>query len=114
MALHVSSGPSNTVCTAEATGVSQSGGSSNVQPGVNLTQRMVQDLGIHLDGRMPSGAPDRADKDDTPLRQHSFWSTYLWDKISSLYLGRAPMLQISPSSPSLHLGKWLTDFAEPR
>ncbi|OCF42834.1 hypothetical protein I317_03311 [Kwoniella heveanensis CBS 569] len=60
---------------------------------------MVQDLGIHLDGR--EGADrEHFTAEELANRRHSFWSAYLWDKMVSLYLGRRPALQLSRYSPS--------------
>ncbi|WVQ96926.1 hypothetical protein IAU59_004034 [Kwoniella sp. CBS 9459] len=60
---------------------------------------MVQDLGIHLDGREGSDR-EHFTSEELANRRHSFWSAYLWDKMVCLYLGRRPALQLSRHSPS--------------
>jgi hypothetical protein len=69
---------------------------------------MVQDLGIHLDGR-DSEDRSKFDADELNNRQYSFWSAFTWDKMISMYCGRVPMLQLSKYSPSQNFGK-LTAF----
>ncbi|KAL1411840.1 hypothetical protein Q8F55_002809 [Vanrija albida] len=67
---------------------------------LGIAVRMVQDLGIHQDGRQLNGTCQfRFSPDELRSRQHIFWSAYLWDKMVSLYLGRAPMLQVTKNSP---------------
>ncbi|WVF71034.1 hypothetical protein IAT40_005831 [Kwoniella sp. CBS 6097] len=60
---------------------------------------MIQDLGIHLDGREDIDR-NQFTPEELANRRHSFWSAYLWDKMVSLYLGRRPALQLSRCSPS--------------
>lgn len=70
----------------------------------NHLTRMVQDLGIHLDGR-ESEDQSKFDADELNNRQYSFWSAFTWDKMISMYCGRVPMLQLSKYSPSQNFGK---------
>lgn len=69
--------------------------------------RMLIDMGLHLDstGSAISDLPE----EDTEVQRRLFWSCYLWDKLISLYFGRAPILQSTIHSPP---PLFLDDFAE--
>jgi hypothetical protein len=69
--------------------------------------RMLTDMGLHLDST-PSVRSDLPEE-DTEVQRRLFWSCYLWDKLISLYFGRAPTLQSTIHSPPPVL---LDDFAE--
>ena len=60
--------------------------------------RLVDDLGISIDSRKYSGSAQLTDE-DIEIRNRLFWSCYFWDKIISLYFGRAPIMQHSIVSP---------------
>ncbi|KAH8805180.1 fungal-specific transcription factor domain-containing protein [Xylogone sp. PMI_703] len=59
--------------------------------------RMLQDLNIHLDGTNPE--IEKFTEIDLEVRRRLWWSSYLWDKMISVYFGRAPVLQQTPSAP---------------
>ncbi|ORY24485.1 fungal-specific transcription factor domain-domain-containing protein [Naematelia encephala] len=65
---------------------------------LGIAIRMVEDLGIHLDGRPTRNTPSFP-ADAMESRRHVFWSVYLWDKMTSMYFGKRPMLQLGPHSP---------------
>ncbi|KAJ5756412.1 Transcription factor [Penicillium manginii] len=60
--------------------------------------RLLDDLGISIDSRKYPGAVKLSDE-DIEIRNRLFWSCYFWDKIVSLYFGRAPTMQHSRVSP---------------
>ncbi|KAF7713708.1 Nitrogen assimilation transcription factor [Penicillium ucsense] len=60
--------------------------------------RMLEDLGISIDSRKYLGAAQLSDE-DIEIRNRLFWSCYFWDKVISLYFGRAPAMQHSQVSP---------------
>jgi hypothetical protein len=60
--------------------------------------RLIEDMGITIDGQRYAGSVHLSDE-DKEVRRRLFWSCYFWDKIISLYLGRSPTLQHSPVSP---------------
>ena len=60
--------------------------------------RLLDDLGISIDSRKYSGTAQLTDE-DIEIRNRLFWSCYFWDKIISLYFGRAPIMQHSIVSP---------------
>ncbi|EPS25614.1 hypothetical protein PDE_00548 [Penicillium oxalicum 114-2] len=60
--------------------------------------RMLEDLGISIDSRRYLGAAQLSDE-DIEIRNRLFWSCYFWDKVVSLYFGRAPAMQHSRVSP---------------
>ncbi|KAJ5883311.1 uncharacterized protein N7473_010197 [Penicillium subrubescens] len=60
--------------------------------------RVLDDLGISIDSRKYLGAAQLSDE-DIEIRNRLFWSCYFWDKIVSLYFGRAPTMQHSQVSP---------------
>lgn len=62
-----------------------------------LAFRMLEELGIHLDGTrfVHVGFSE----EDVEIRRRLFWSCYFWDKVISLYLGRVPTLRESQASP---------------
>ncbi|KAJ5091310.1 Transcription factor [Penicillium alfredii] len=60
--------------------------------------RLLDDLGISIDSRKYSGSAQLSDE-DIEIRNRLFWSCYFWDKVVSLYFGRAPTMQHSHVSP---------------
>ncbi|KAJ5673393.1 hypothetical protein N7507_002520 [Penicillium longicatenatum] len=60
--------------------------------------RLLDDLGISIDSRKYPGTAHLSDE-DIEIRNRLFWSCYFWDKIVSLYFGRAPVMQHSRVSP---------------
>ncbi|OJJ45729.1 hypothetical protein ASPZODRAFT_68933 [Penicilliopsis zonata CBS 506.65] len=60
--------------------------------------RMLDDLGITIDSRKYSNSAQLTDE-DIEIRNRLFWSCYFWDKLISLYFGRAPIMQHSSVSP---------------
>ncbi|KAK0109350.1 hypothetical protein ONS96_003168 [Cadophora gregata f. sp. sojae] len=60
--------------------------------------RLIEDMGITIDGQRYAGAVQLSDE-DIEIRHRLFWSCYFWDKMISLYLGRSPTLQHSNISP---------------
>ncbi|GAA5935431.1 hypothetical protein JCM1841_001973 [Sporobolomyces salmonicolor] len=60
--------------------------------------RMVQDLGIHLDGRRTNEQTDML-SEEFEVRRRVFWTAYIWEKWISLYFGRTPMLRLTRDSP---------------
>ncbi|KAI9932217.1 hypothetical protein MW887_009727 [Aspergillus wentii] len=60
--------------------------------------RLLDDLGISIDSRKYSGSAHLSDE-DIEIRNRLFWSCYFWDKMVSLYFGRAPTMQHSRVSP---------------
>ncbi|KAI5306930.1 hypothetical protein KEM56_006393 [Ascosphaera pollenicola] len=70
--------------------------------------RLVEDLGITIDSQKYSGTVQFSDE-DIEIRNRLFWSCYFWDKLVSLYFGRAPLIQDTPVSPPRLL---LDDTAE--
>ncbi|KAJ6120954.1 hypothetical protein N7523_005234 [Penicillium sp. IBT 18751x] len=60
--------------------------------------RILDDLGISIDSRKYPGSAHLSDE-DIEIRNRLFWSCYFWDKIISLYFGRAPTMQHSRVSP---------------
>ncbi|KAJ5682765.1 hypothetical protein N7462_005930 [Penicillium macrosclerotiorum] len=62
--------------------------------------RVLDDLGISIDSRKFPGAAQLSDE-DVEIRNRLFWSCYFWDKVVSLYFGRAPTMQHSRVSPPL-------------
>ncbi|KAI5292560.1 hypothetical protein KEM52_006260 [Ascosphaera acerosa] len=70
--------------------------------------RLVEDLGITIDSQKYVGCLHFSDE-DIEIRNRLFWSCYFWDKLISLYFGRAPLIQDTPVSPPRLL---LDDTAE--
>ena len=63
-----------------------------------LAFRLIDHLGICVDsGRYMGSVP--ISEEDVEIRHRLFWSCYFWDKMISLYLGRAPSIQHSAVSP---------------
>ena len=60
--------------------------------------RLVEDLGISIDGQKYAGSVKFLDE-DIEIRNRLFWSCYIWDKMISLYMGRSPLIQCSDVSP---------------
>jgi hypothetical protein len=67
--------------------------------------RVLDDLGISIDSRKYLGAAQLSDE-DIEIRNRLFWSCYFWDKIVSLYFGRAPTMQHSRVSPPRMIRKF--------
>jgi hypothetical protein len=63
-----------------------------------LAFRLIDHLGVCVDGEKYSDSVPLSDE-DIEIRHRLFWSCYLWDKMISLYLGRAPSIQHSSVSP---------------
>lgn len=63
-----------------------------------LAFRLMDHLGICLDGHRYPGSVAMSDE-DVEIRHRVFWSCYFWDKMISLYLGRSPSVQHSRVSP---------------
>jgi Fungal specific transcription factor domain len=60
--------------------------------------RLVEDMGLGIDGRRYAGSAQLTDE-DIEIRNRLYWSTFLWEKILCLYFGRAPVLHNSSVSP---------------
>lgn len=60
--------------------------------------RLIDQLGICIDGQRYAGSAHLSDE-DIEIRNRLFWSCYFWDKMLSLYLGRSPSLKSSAVSP---------------
>lgn len=60
-----------------------------------LAFRLIDHLG---DGERYLGSVPISDE-EVEIRHRLFWSCYVWDKLISLYLGRAPTIQHTPVSP---------------
>ncbi|KAJ5096603.1 hypothetical protein N7456_007324 [Penicillium angulare] len=60
--------------------------------------RLLDDLGISIDSRKYPGTAQLTDE-EIEIRNRLFWSCYFWDKVVSLYFGRAPAMQHSRVSP---------------
>lgn len=71
--------------------------------------RLVEDMGICIDGRKYSGSISLSDE-DIEIRNRLFWSCYVWEKVLCLYLGRVPTIRNSPVSPPQTLRKFLSSF----
>ncbi|OBR05343.1 Fungal specific transcription factor [Colletotrichum higginsianum IMI 349063] len=63
-----------------------------------LAFRIIDHLGICVDGQRYPGSVQLTDE-DVEIRHRLFWSCYFWDKMISLYLGRSPSLQQTSVSP---------------
>ncbi|KAL7791740.1 fungal-specific transcription factor domain-containing protein [Trichoderma afarasin] len=63
-----------------------------------LAFRLIDHLGIHVDGERYPGSVHFSDE-EVEIRHRVFWSCYFWDKIISLYLGRSPSLKHTTVSP---------------
>lgn len=73
--------------------------------------RLLDDLGISIDSRKYSGSAHLTDE-DIETRNRLFWSCYFWDKMISLYFGRAPIMQHSSVSPPRRICEliWFSDY----
>ena len=69
--------------------------------------RLIEDLGICIDGQKYAGLVQLYDE-DIEIRRRLFWSCYFWDKMISLYLGRSPTLQHSSVSPPQIMCQYLS------
>lgn len=67
--------------------------------------RLIEDMGICIDGRKYAGSVQFTDE-DIEIRNRLFWSCYFWDKMISLYFGRPPTMQNSTVSPPQVMCKW--------
>lgn len=67
--------------------------------------RMIDDMGITIDGHKYAGSVKLSDE-DIEIRHRLFWSCYFWDKMISLYFGRRPALQYSTVSPPQIMSKF--------
>lgn len=67
--------------------------------------RLIDDMGICVDGRRHEGAENYS-TEDLEIRNRLFWSCYFWDKLISLYFGRTPLIQNSAMSPPRILSKF--------
>lgn len=67
--------------------------------------RLLDDLGISIDSRKYPGSAHLSDE-DIEIRNRLFWSCYFWDKIVSLYFGRAPTMRHSRVSPPRMICKY--------
>lgn len=65
---------------------------------VGMAIRLLQDMGLHVDGRRYARFA-QLNNEDIEIRIRLFWSTFLWEKVICLYLGRMPILRKSPVSP---------------
>lgn len=63
-----------------------------------LAFRLIDHLGIHVDGERYPGSVQFSDE-EVEIRHRVFWSCYFWDKVISLYLGRSPSLKHTMVSP---------------
>lgn len=62
--------------------------------------RVMDHLGVCFDGqRYPGSVP--LNEEDVEIRRRIFWSSFYWDKMLSLYMGRMPTLHLTPASPPL-------------
>ena len=68
--------------------------------------RLVEDLGINIDGDRYAGSAQFFAM-DIEIRNRLFWSCYVWDKLISLYLGRCPSMIHSNVSPPQVMRKYL-------
>ncbi|EJP65812.1 fungal specific transcription factor [Beauveria bassiana ARSEF 2860] len=65
-----------------------------------LAFRLMDQIGVCFDGqRYPGSVP--LNEEDIEIRRRIFWSSYFWDKMLSLYMGRMPTLHLTPASPPL-------------
>lgn len=76
-----------------------------------LAFRLMDHIGICLDGQRYPGSVSLTDE-DIEIRRRVFWSGYFWDKMISLYLGRSPSLQLSASSPPQNMCMLPTRIAQ--
>ncbi|OAR00814.1 hypothetical protein LLEC1_04203 [Akanthomyces lecanii] len=65
-----------------------------------LAFRLMDQIGVCFDGqRYPGAVP--LNEEDIEIRRRIFWSSFFWDKMLSLYMGRMPTLHLTPASPPL-------------
>ncbi|PMB70989.1 Nitrogen assimilation transcription factor nirA [Beauveria bassiana] len=65
-----------------------------------LAFRLMDQIGVCFDGqRYPGSVP--LNEEDIEIRRRIFWSSFFWDKMLSLYMGRMPTLHLTPASPPL-------------
>ncbi|EGX89338.1 C6 transcription factor, putative [Cordyceps militaris CM01] len=65
-----------------------------------LAFRLMDQIGVCFDGqRYPGSVP--INEEDIEIRRRIFWSSFFWDKMLSLYMGRMPTLHLTPASPPL-------------
>lgn len=70
-----------------------------------LAFRLIEHLGITVDNDNYVGSVPLSDE-EIEIRHRLFWSCYFWDKMISLYLGRAPTIKHTTVSPPHVLRKW--------
>lgn len=63
-----------------------------------LALRLMDHMGVLVDGQRYSGSARLSDE-DIEIRHRLYWSCYVWDKMISLYLGRPPSMQCTSASP---------------
>jgi hypothetical protein len=66
--------------------------------------RLVEDMGLNIDGRKYPGSAQLNDE-DIEIRSRIYWSTFVWEKIICLYFGRTPMLRNTSMSPPQVISK---------
>lgn len=64
----------------------------------SMVFRLIDDIGICIDSKRYADV-GHFSTEDVEVRNRLFWSCYFWDKLISLYFGRAPMVQNSEISP---------------
>jgi hypothetical protein len=74
-----------------------------------LAFRLIDHLGIHVDGERYPGSVRFSDE-EVEIRHRVFWSCYFWDKVISLYLGRSPSLKHTMVSPPQIMCKSIAVF----
>lgn len=60
--------------------------------------RLIEDMGLNIDGRKYSSSAQLSDE-DIEIRSRIYWSAFVWEKIICLYFGRSPMLRSTSMSP---------------
>lgn len=73
-----------------------------------LAFRLMDHMGICMDGQSYPSSVNLSDE-DIEIRRRVYWSSYFWDKIISLYLGRPPSLQESAASPPQVMCEYSSD-----
>lgn len=65
-----------------------------------LAFRLMDQMGVCFDGQRYPGSVS-LNEEDIEIRRRIFWSSFFWDKMLSLYMGRMPTLHLTPASPPL-------------
>ena len=81
-----------------------SGNSTQAWSYSGLALRLMDHMGILVDGQRYPGTVRLSDE-DVEIRRRLYWSCYVWDKMISLYLGRSPSMQHTSASPPPMMGK---------